>query len=49
MLLWLIQLLSGSPLPPDYYTPRNPMVTFPRLSPRVSFPAAVTPTVRFTP
>lgn len=37
-------------LPPDYYTPRNPTVSFPpAVSPTTAFPAAVTPTVSFEP
>lgn len=37
-----LQAFAGEsePLPPDYYTPRNPTVTF---------PDAVTPTVSFQP
>lgn len=48
-------ILSGNSvtpatLPPDYYTPRNPVVSFPSpVSATVTFPDAVTPTVSFTP
>lgn len=47
--LWLTLLQGADALPPDYYEPRNPTVTFPRTPIAVAFPAAVAPTVRFTP
>lgn len=41
---------GGTALPPDYFTPRNPTVGFPKpTSGTVAFPAAVTPTVSFEP
>ncbi len=50
LLLLLMEHCGGRALPPDYYAPRNPTVTFPRaVDAHVGFPASVSPTVRFTP
>lgn len=51
MLVWLMLLWEGvgTPLPADYYTPRNPTVTIgPTLSPTVTVGPTLNPTVTIT-